>query len=150
MTVETKLQIEALKKLEKDKNAIRYAKNEESLYLTLDGTYAFRFCEEPFYLNLGVLKEEPSLTSYFNSDSLSATYELTITNEMRKLSNATGVLLKCEKFTTCVNERLLKMFMDSFCKLYAKSEKSIVYFARNNGIYAVVIPINLGKQEREG
>ena len=145
MTIETKLQIEALKILDRGEKAPCYAKDEECFFLALNGTYIFRICDEPFSLNPEVLNEVPSLTSHFKSSNILGTQELTVTNEMRKLDNAVGVLLKCDDFTTCIDEKFLKMFMDRSCKLYAKDEKSVIYFFRNNKIYAAVMPISLKK-----
>ncbi len=145
MTIETKLQIEALKMLDKGENKPRYAKNGECFFLSLNGTYAFCICDEPFRLNPEILEEMPSLAQFFSPDKLLGTSELTVTNEMRKLTHAVGVLVKCDDFTTCIDEKLLKMFMDRSCRLYAEDENSTIYFVHNDKIYAAVMPICLEK-----
>lgn len=151
MTTETKLQIEALKMLEKGEKIPSCAKDDKYFFLTFDGIHALRIYNKSFWLNPESMKEATHLPQHFSVDKLSGTSELTATDEMKKLSKgAVGVLLKGDDFTTCIYEKHLKLFMDKSCKLYAKDEKSAVYFTHNEEIYAVVMPVQLKPSKAQG
>lgn len=145
MTLETKIQTEAMNFLDHDKKA-GYAEFENYVYLTL-AYYAVRIPKNRFYLNTeSLIKRSADMFIMYNLDNAE---ELTVSEEMRKKGKNNIVLLKCKKFTTGINEKYLKLLTKKCCKLYAKSEKSAVYFVLNDEIYAACMPVTLKKEEKK-
>lgn len=142
MTLETKMQTEAMVFLDGDKRA-GYAEDEYFVYLIL-AYYAIRIPKSRFYLNKELLIKRR--TDIFQSGKLMGNEKLEISEEMRKISKNNVVLLKCDKFTTGINEKYLKLLVRKDCELYAADEKSAVYFVINNEIYAVCMPVSLKKE----
>lgn len=143
MTLETKMQTEAMVLLDGDKRT-GYAEDEYFVYLIL-AYYAIRIPKSRFYLNKELLIKRR--TDIFQSGKLMGNEKLEISEEMRKISKNNVVLLKCDKFTTGINEKYLKLLVRKGCGLYATDEKSAVYFVVNNEIYAVCMPVSLKKEK---
>lgn len=143
MTLETKMQKEAMELLDSDRR-VSYIEDEYFVYLTL-AYYAIRIPKSRFYLNKELLIKRR--TNIFQSCKLIDNEKLEISEEMRKISKNNIVLLKCDKFTTGINEKYLKLLVRKDCWLYAADEKSAVYFVVNNEIYAVCMPVSLKKEK---
>lgn len=143
MTLETKMQIDALKILEKGSvGPAAFAEDENFVYLTVNGCCAYRIPKPHFFLNCDFLKPVASLASSFSSLALDHTCELTVTDDMRVLTQKGDIVrtLKGDNFYTYINVDCLKKFSVKGCKLYAKSNKSAIYFVTDSEIYAVVMP----------
>lgn len=143
MTLETKMQKEAMELLDSDRR-VSYTEDEYFVYLTL-AYYAIRIPKSRFYLNKELLIKRR--TNIFKSDNLMCNEKLEISEEMRKINKNNVVLLKCDKFITGINEKYLKLLVRKDCWLYAADEKSAVYFVVNNEIYAVCMPVSLKKEK---
>lgn len=143
MTLETKIQTETMNFLDDEKRA-SCAEYENFVYLTL-AYYAIRIPKGRFYLNTDMLRKGSA--DIFSPEALDKTEKLEISEGMRKIGKATVTLLKCDKFTTGINEKFLKLLTKRGCTLYAKSEKSAIYFVINGEIYAVCMPVNLKKAD---
>lgn len=142
MTLETKMQTEAMVLMGGDKRT-GYAEDEYFVYLIL-AYYAIRIPKSRFYLNKELLIKRR--TDIFQSGKLMGNEKLEISDEMRKISKNNVVLLKCDKFTTGINEKYLKLLVRKGCMLYAADEKSPVYLVHNHVIYAVILPIYVDKK----
>ncbi|MCM1225982.1 MAG: hypothetical protein NC320_00980 [Clostridium sp.] len=147
MTIETKLQIEALKALENEVKKESYAEDEDYVYFTFDGYRATRIAKQDFFLDTDKLTLSESLSENFDSGRLADTYKLSVTDEMRDLKPGTLTILKCEKFRTGINTDFLKMYLKKGGTPYAKSEKSPIYFTWGDKIFAIVMPISLKQEE---
>ncbi len=143
MTLETKMQKEAMELLDSDRR-VSYTEDEYFVYLTL-AYYAIRIPKSRFYLNKELLIKRR--TNIFKSGNLMCNEKLEISEEMRKINKNNVVLLKCDKFITGINEKYLKLLVRKDCWLYAADEKSAVYFVVNNEIYAVCMPVRLKKEK---
>lgn len=143
MTLETKMQKEAMELLDSDRR-VSYTEDEYFVYLTL-AYYAIRIPKSRFYLNKELLIKRR--TNIFKSGNLMCNEKLEISEEMRKINKNNVVLLKCDKFITGINEKYLKFLVRKDCWLYAADEKSAVYFVVNNEIYAVCMPVILKKEK---
>lgn len=142
MTLETKMQTEAMVLMDGDKRA-GYAEDEYFIYLIL-AYYAIRIPRSRFYLNKELLIKRR--TDIFQSGKLTDNEKLEISEEMRKINKNNVILLKCDKFTTGINEKYLKLLSRKGCGFYAADEKSAIYFVLNNEIYAVCMPVSLKKE----
>ena len=147
MTIETKIHIDVLKRLETEKSLSWYAKDEKWVYITTNGYYGIRISKYKFFLNCAFMKPMQAMVSHFSSDQLIESYELTITDEIRNIGAGTGVILRCKKFDTCIRSKILKKIFKKKCKLYSKDNKSSIYFVLNGEIYAVVMPVYISKKE---
>ena len=148
MTIETKVQIEVLKRLEKEKSLSWYAEDEKWIYITTNGYYGIRIPKDKFFLNCAFMKPMQVLASSFSSNQLSESHELTITDEMRNIGVGTGVILRCKQFDTCIRSKFLKKIFKKKCKLYSKDNKSSIYFVLDGEIYAVAMPIDISKKDK--
>lgn len=147
MTIETKLQIEALKAMEKNEKTPGYAEDEDYVYLSTDGYRATCIAKQDFFLDTDKLQLSENLSENFDSVNLADTYKLSVTDEMRKIKSGTITLLKCEEFRTWINTDFLNPYLKIGYKPYAKSEISPIYFVLSSEIYAVVMPIKLEKEK---
>lgn len=148
MTFETKIQIEAMKVLENGMCKPSFAEDENSVYLTTKGYYAYRIPKEQFYLNCDFLNRGDHLASNFSPTMLDHACELTVTDVMREMGKGRIVRkLQCANFDTYIDLNYLKAILIKGCKMYAKNEKSAILFANGGGIYAVCMPVNLKKAD---
>lgn len=148
MTLETKMQIEALKALEKDGYKPALDEDEKFVYFTTNGYCAYRISKDHFFLNRDFLNHTTSLASSFSSIMLDKAFELAVTNEMWVLQKGKIVrTLRCKTFESYINYDYLKMISMKGCKMYAKNEKSAILFVNDGEIYAVCMPVNLKKAD---
>lgn len=148
MTIETKLQIEALKLLGNFETVHAVPDpNNECFYIATDGYSAVRVSMYDFHLDMESLSPLPSLIAMFDSSKIGESEKLTDTNTLKISQKDTLHILKCEKFTTCINEKYYKKFIKNGCELYAESEKKIICFVIDGKIYAVVMPVTLPKEK---
>lgn len=148
MTLETKLQIEMLKLLEDKHSASWYAEDKKYIYITTNGIYGIRIPKNKFFLNCDYMKPMPMLISNFIPDRTDKLHRLTITDEKLDMVIGTGTILRCSQFDTCINSKILKKIFKKKCRLYSKDSKSPVYFVLKDEIYAVVMPIDMSKKDR--
>lgn len=140
MTLETKIQIEALKLIGTPKAAfIRCAEGDSAVYMTLDGCYAVRIPETQFMLDKNKIRRMDSMKTFFE--------DVRNKGEVLKYSHSisdgkgTKAVLTCDDFETWINEGFFKKLSVKGCKMYAESEKSKVYFTLNDMIYAICMPL---------
>lgn len=148
MTLETKIQIEALKALEKNKYKPAFAEDENFVYLTVNGYYVYRIPKQYFYLNRDSINHNTSFVSSFSPIMLDKACRLTVTDTMQKLENGKVVtVLKADKFNSYISSDHLKLLTLNGCELYAKSEKSAICFVAGGDIYAICMPVMIRKAD---
>lgn len=148
MILETKMQIEALKTLEKDEHKPAFDEDEKFVYFTTNGYCAYRILKDHFFLNRDFLNHTTNLASMFSPMMLDKAFELAVTNEMWVLQKGKIVrTLRCKTFDSYINYDYLKMISMKGCKMYAKNEKSAILFVNDGEIYAVCMPVNLKKAD---
>lgn len=147
MKIETKIQIDALKQLENDKNKKPcYAEGTNGLiYFCPEGVWAMKIYDSDFWIDKSKLKTMESLPNNFNACNLSNTSKLEVTNNLIRLEKGTVTILRGDKFQTHINDKYLKLLYRNCCEIYAKNEKSIIYFVLDDEIYACVMPVNMEK-----
>lgn len=148
MTIETKLQIEALKLLGNFETVhVAPDPNNECFYIAVDKYSAVRVPMYGFHLGGESLSPMPRLIAMFDSSKIGESEKLTDTNTLKISQKDTLHILKCEKFTTYINEKYYKKFFKNGCELYAESEKKIICFVLDGEIYAIVMPVTLPKEK---
>lgn len=146
MELGTKVQAEAIKALEKgEKESIRYAESQDGkwVYITVNGFYAVRIAGDCFWLDKEKIRSMPTLSKNFLYEKVSNAQELKTLGEMKRLDRSRTVdIFQGSSFDVCVDSKHLKLLSKDGCKLYAKDEKSPIYFVLKGEIYAVVMPVS--------
>lgn len=141
MKLEIKMQTEALKALDKGQT-VNYAEDEYHVFITLDGSSAVSIMKLDFFLDTKQMDLSKSLIGYFDPSKLADTHLLDISGDMKKVKNRILTALDYKGFRTYIDSEYLKKFCKPDCKLYAKDEKSPIYFVVHGDIYAIAMPVN--------
>lgn len=145
MNIETKIQIEALKELEKTyRRPPSFCEDEKGwIYFTINGFSAVRIDSKEFWLDKNKLCNVEPLSNIFSED-MSSKKKLVLTNVFYQHEKTNYNMLKCDEFKTYINNKIFKLLYKDGCEMYAKDNKSKVYFVVNNEIYACIMPLKGG------
>lgn len=140
MTLETKIQIEALKLIGTPKAAcLRYAEGDEAVYMTVDGYSAVRIPEKMFMLDRNKIKRMNSLRTFF--EGVGGKGKVLKFKHSINDGKGTKAVLTCDSFETWIDADFYKKLSIKGCKIYAENEKTAVQFALDDRIYAVCLPL---------
>lgn len=148
MKLETKVQLEALKLLEKGIEP-KYAESSDGkkIYITLNGFWAICIDKDKLWLDKEKIKPMPSISDFFDDTKILDASELKISNTLHRLPNdEIGDILSGNGFDICIKSKYSKLLHKNDCEMYAKDKNSAVYFVLDGEIYAIVMPINMHEE----
>ncbi|MDE6780947.1 MAG: hypothetical protein K2J40_05760 [Ruminococcus sp.] len=148
MKPETKVQIEALKRLEKGQ-PVHYEKGENFTYLSVDGKSIIRISYDNFFLDMAKITESSVLAKHLDVDY----------SWMYTLENITDIYYDKKGFEIffCnetnhriyADKKIFKLLISRDSRLYTDETSRFMYFVRNKQVYAVMILVQFCDKEGE-
>lgn len=149
MTIETKIQIEALKIIGKSDKLPSYAEDDNFTYLTTDGFSVIRIPNKSFFLDKSKLHEFKLLLDKFTVcwESL---YEMKVTNNLKQYAKGIARCFDSEKGMVFADDKLVKTLLSKdteLTEMFTNEKANAIYFAIGGQIYAALLPIYFTKEE---
>lgn len=144
MTLETKIQFEALRRL--DRNLpVSYAKSDGFTYLTTDGYSTVKIPDDSFFLDTSKIKENRAISDIFNDSG--NLYRISGTKDLRIYSKGVAKLFVSDEEDVWADEKLFKKLTVSNAELFTDSKTKYIYFVKDKAVYAILLSIRFCKSE---
>lgn len=140
MNPETKLQIEALKRLEKGQ-PVHYEKGGNCTYLSVDGKSVIKMPNDCFSLDKTKITESSVLAKHLDVDY----------SWMYTLENITDIyydkkgfeMFFCNEINRRIyaDKKIFRLLISNDSRLYTNEKLKFIYFVSDNRIYAVMISV---------
>ncbi|MDE5557865.1 MAG: hypothetical protein K2J32_09310 [Ruminococcus sp.] len=145
MSLKTKIQIEAIRRLEK-KLQVSYDNGKDCIYLTVDGKSAVKIPDDSFFLDKSKLHKSGAIVNSFNITP-NELYKLTDTYYRRPYSKGVAVcfeneLSQSETDVVYCDEKTLKKLSVEGAKIFTNKSMTRIYLELIGEIYAVILPLN--------